>query len=106
MSDSETLDASTKKIRKVSRKKIAEPDTEDDFPSMFVELCRRTNLRVSFFLFIIGVFILSDVFMENVLTPWGGVDIDCPNTKGSMIQLICIVLSYIVIDLLVQGGLL
>ena len=97
MSDSETLvDDNTKKSEK-------EPD--NDFPSICVELTKKVNFKVAFFMFMLGLFIFSDVFMNNFLSESlheGGV----PNSTGTLVQLTIFVLSYIVIDLLVQGEIL
>lgn len=80
-------------------------DKGDDFPSMFNDLFRKLPLKVAFFLFILGVFIFSDVFIENVLMPFGedNVDINCPTTKGTVTQLLFLCTGYMILDLLVKG---
>ena len=96
MSDSESLDSNTQNTDSV-------PD--NDFPGMGVDLIKKINFKVAFFLFLLGVFLFSDVFMNNCLSDSlheGGVI----NTKGTLTQLIIFALSYIVIDLLVQGDIL
>ena len=80
-------------------------ESHDDFPSMSVDLFRRINFKTAIFLFITGIFIFSDIFIENVL-PKKYINADCADTIGTTIQLTMLVLAYLVIDLIVQGGLL
>jgi hypothetical protein len=76
----------------------------DDFPSMTTDLVRRVNWKVALLLFVIGVLIFSDVFIDLFLVSMKDtVEGDCPTSKGTVIQLTCLVLSYVIIDLLVQG---
>jgi hypothetical protein len=106
MTDSETLlpdDCQTFKSQKI------EKETTDDFPSMFVDIFKKVNFKIAFFLFVIGIFIFSDIFIENIIKPWSidSVDgSDVPTSKGVFIQLIFLTLGYIGLDLLVQGGVL
>jgi hypothetical protein len=106
MSDSETLlpdDQQTFSSQKI------EEETTDDFPSMFVDIFKKVNFKIAFFLFVIGIFIFSDIFIENIIKPWSidSVDgSDVPTSKGVFIQLIFLTLGYIGLDLLVQGGVL
>lgn len=80
-------------------------DSANDFPSMGVDLLKRINFKVGFFLMILGMFLFSDLFVETVLSEHQRSG-DMPNTIGTTIQLIIFILAYIVIDLLVQGGIL
>ena len=97
MSDSETLD------NKKPKKEIKSESKDEDFPSIGVNLIKRVNYKIAIFLFFIGIFIFSDMFIENFL-PKNAVDGNCANTQGTMIQLMAFVISYIIIDLLAQGG--
>ncbi len=81
------------------------PGGENDFPSMGVDLVKRVNFKVAFFLLLMGMFLFSDLFVENILSSKHRLA-DTPNTLGTTIQLVVFVLAYIVIDLLVQGGIL
>ena len=92
MSDTETLD-----FKKV------EPTQNEDFPSIGIDLIKKINFKIAIFLFFIGLFIFSDVFIENFL-PNNTIDGYSADSKGTMIQLLVLVLLYIAIDLLVQGG--
>ena len=94
-SDTETL-GDPKKIKSKS------PSNEEDFPSMGVNLIKKINFKVSIFLFFIGIFIFSDIFIENIL-PKNTIDGFCTNTQGTMIQLLSFVIAYIILDLMVQG---
>jgi len=95
MSDTETL------CNKLTTKKITYSN-DDDFPSMGVNAVKKINFKVAIFLFLIGIFIFSDIFIENFL-PKNTIDGYSANTHGTMIQLTVFVISYIVLDLLVQG---
>jgi hypothetical protein len=105
MTDTETL---TDVISDKKPVKATEPDeTNSDFPSMGVDLIKRINVKIAVFLLIIGLFVFSDIFIEKFLASPNFQDgTGCTNTTGTSVQLIILVLSYIVIDLLSQGGIL
>lgn len=77
----------------------------DDFPSMLVNLLTSINIKIAIFIFIIGMIIFSDMFVLNVLSSFKDAvnNIQTPTTNGTVIQLICLTIGYICIDLLVQG---
>jgi hypothetical protein len=97
MNDTETLsvEKKTNVIPSVSK--------DEDFPSMGINLIKKINYKISIFLFFLGIIIFSDFFIENFL-PKNAVDGNCANTQGTMIQLMAFVISYIIIDLFAQGG--
>lgn len=99
MSDTETL------TNDISDEPKNAPDipNQGDFPSMGMDLLKRVNVKISLFLLLIGFFIFSDVFI-NKLLPTNYHEMGCPTNQGTMLQLTLLVLSYICIDLLVQGG--
>lgn len=98
--------ASKSRGRRRNKKRRQRNDDDDDFPNMFVDLFRCINFKVAIFLFIFGVFIFSDLFVENVISRFSGsVEGDCPTTKGTVMQLTILTMAYLVIDLIVQGGL-
>jgi hypothetical protein len=103
MSDTETLtDVKCKSA-------IDNSDTvvnDSDFPSMGVDLIKRVNIKIAFFLLMIGLFIFSDIFIEKFLYASYQDGTGTPNTTGTSVQLIMLVLCYIVLDLLSQGGVL
>jgi hypothetical protein len=97
MSDTETLLDNAKNSDKYTGEK-------SDFPSMGIDLLKRVNIKVAFFLMLIGLFLFSDVFIEKVLPASYQDGANCPNSMGTMMQLLLLVLAYLVIDLLNQGG--
>lgn len=75
----------------------------DDLGGMFSDLFGRINFKIAMFLMIFGIFIFSDLFIENVLSRIKDTtSADTTTTKGTMIQLLIIVMFYLVLDLLVQ----
>jgi hypothetical protein len=81
------------------------PEKNSDFPSIVVDLIKKINFKTAIFLFIIGIFIFSDTFIENVL-PSKFVYAGCTNSKGTVIQMLLLVFSYIFIDLMVSNKML
>ena len=76
---------------------------KSDFMKITGNLLSTINYKVAFLLFIIGIIIFSDVFIETVLSGFGGsVNGDCTTTKGTMLQLLFMVIGYIILDLIVQ----
>jgi hypothetical protein len=98
MADTETLTSDVLDKHKQTSNKQA----QGDFPSMCMDLLKMVNVKISIFLLIIGFFIFSDVFI-NKLLPTNYHEMGCPTNQGTILQLILFVLSYICIDLLVQG---
>jgi hypothetical protein len=82
-----------------------EDECNDDFPSMFVKLFTHINIKVAIFIFILGLFLFSDIFTRSVLKIFNGSvnQLGTPTSHGTIIQLSFLVLGYILIDLLVQG---
>jgi hypothetical protein len=78
---------------------------DDDFPSMFVKLLSHINIKIAIFIFILGLFLFSDIFIRNILSTINGAvnDLGYPTTNGTIIQLLFLVIGYLLIDLLVQG---
>jgi hypothetical protein len=80
---------------------------KDDFSTMLIDLFKKVNLKIAIFLFLLGIFIFSDIFIEMILSQFSGsVEGSETTTKGTIIQLIFISVSYIILDLLVQGEIL
>lgn len=100
MDDYETF---VKRSKKRSKKKCSR--NREDFISMFSDLFNSINYKVAILLFIIGLFIFSDIFIEVFLVGVSGaLNGDETTTKGTMLQLTLLTLGYIVADLLVSGG--
>lgn len=98
MGDTETFKSGSRR-----RQRFRSTD-KDDFPSMFTDLFAGIQFKVAFFLFLVMIFVFSDVYVDLVLTNIdGAVYGDMPTTKGSVIQITFVTICYIIIDLLVQG---
>lgn len=80
-------------------------DNRDDFPSMFMQLFGHINFKLAAFIFLMGLFIFSDVFVKNILAGFpDAVNLmNFPTTYGTIIQLLFLVIAYLILDLLVQG---
>ena len=107
MADFECYKKGSAKKKAKPKKVVTEEDDspKDDFPSMFGELFSNINWKIAFILFIIGILIFSDVFIELFLIRVSGaVEGDRPTTKGTIIQLAFYSLSYVMTDLLVSGN--
>lgn len=111
----ETLDGPSQTSRnkgKNSPKKEPFYDDEkninrDDFSSMLIDLLKRINFKIAIFLFLVGIFIFSDLFIEMILSKFSGaVEGNETTTKGTILQLLFMSISYIMLDLLVQGDIL
>ena len=81
------------------------PEKNSDFPSIGIDLIKKINFKTAIFLFIIGIFIFSDTFIENIL-PSKFVYAGCTNSKGTVAQMLLLVFAYIVIDLMVSSKIL
>lgn len=80
---------------------------DSDFISMFSDLFNGINYKVAILIFILGIIIFSDSFIECFLVGFSNsVDGDIPTTKGTIIQLILLTLGYIIIDLMVSSEIL
>ena len=102
MSDTETLTPVSEKSSKIQKK-----EAKSDFPSMCIDLCKKINFKTAIFLFIVGTIIFSDVFIENCLTKSEYTDgAGMPTSQGTFIQMLTLILTFLMIDLLVQGKIL
>lgn len=99
---------------KLSNEEDYEEDTDDsskqkkgkksDFVNMGSKVLCSINFKIAIFLFFIGMLIFSDLFIDSFLSKIdGSVYGECTTTKGTMIQLLIFVISYLIIDLLVKG---
>jgi hypothetical protein len=79
--------------------------SRDDLMAAFSDLFNSINYKVALFLFILGIFIFSDLFVDGVLMSFrDAVYTDVPTTKGTTIQLMFLTIGYVLIDLLVTGN--
>ena len=104
MSDSETLTEDTDVLN--CKTNTNNKSTDSDFPSMGVDLLKKINFKVAFFMFLIGLFIFSDIFIEKCLPKSSLDSTNSTNSYGTVVQMTILVLAYIVIDLLSQSGVL
>lgn len=74
----------------------------DDITSVF-GILGLNNFKVSVFLFLIFIVLNCDVFVDKVM-PKGYTDGRHPTTKGIVLQGVLIVLGYMIINVLVSGG--
>ena len=96
-------DSSSRNYKKEYKQGYKKYD-RSDFISMFSDLFNTINYKVAIFLFILGILIFSDSFVDLfLLTINGAVDCDMPTTKGTTIQLTALTLGYVIIDLMVSG---
>jgi hypothetical protein len=84
---------------------VKQEQNDGDFPSMGVDLIKRINFKVAFFIFILGLFIFSDIFIEILPTSYQD-GTNCTNSYGTVVQMVILVILYIIIDLLNQSGIL
>lgn len=80
------------------------PEKGHDIGSLVAEITRHVNIKVAAFIFFFGMFIFSDVFVGFM--PADASEVGSPNLKGTTIQLGVLCLFYLVIDMLVQMGIL
>lgn len=76
-----------------------------DFVSVGGNIISNINLKVAFFIFLLGMVIFSDIFI-TILGKFSSANVDgsCTTTQGTFIQLLLLVIGYIILDLLVSGG--
>jgi hypothetical protein len=99
---SKTSNRSTKKFNVIKNK--GKKNDKSDFITIFSDLFNNINYKVAILLFILGIFIFSDSFIETFLTGFkDSVEGDSPTTKGTMLQLIFLTLGYVMLDLMVSG---
>lgn len=84
-------------------KKKKKKSKKTDLMKMTGNLLSNINYKVAFLLFVVSMILFSDVFIEGVLSGFSGaVDGDCTTTKGTMLQLLFMVIAYIILDLIVK----
>ena len=84
-------------------KSYAAKDKRGDLMSVSWDFLSKINFKIGAFIFIIGIFVLSNTFVETILSRISGaVTDDLPTTKGTIIQMTFVVLAYLIIDMLAQ----
>ena len=74
-----------------------------DFMQMSGNMLSNINIKMSFILFFLGMIIFSDLFIDGFLNKFdGAVHGECTTTKGTIIQLLFLVIGYIIMDLVTK----
>lgn len=78
---------------------------KSDFMKMGGSVIKSINIKMAFFLFILGMLLFSDLFISSVLSKFNdSVQGECTTTKGTFIQLLFLCLGYIILDLITKAG--
>ncbi len=94
--DEDTADDEIEETPKKKSKKT-------DLMKMSGNLLSAINYKVAFLLFVISMIIFSDVFINTVLSEFKDtIEGECTTTKGTMLQLMFMIIVYIVLDLVVK----
>jgi len=84
---------------------LVKDSKKSDFVKVGGNILTSINYKITLFLFVLGLIIFSDVFIDNVLSKFDdAVSGECTTTRGTLLQLTMLCLGYIIIDLLVQSG--
>ena len=76
---------------------------KSDFMTAGSSLITSINYKVVVLLFFISLIIFSDLFVESILTPIPDMVIAGQvTTKGTLIQIVCLIVGYIASDLAVK----
>jgi hypothetical protein len=79
--------------------------SKDDFISMFQELFNAINFKGAIVIFILGLFLFSDIFVNNFLSgiPGSVDETENTTTSGTVIQLTFLTIGFLIFDLLIKG---
>lgn len=98
MSTFETIDFVDEEEEEKTRK-------TDDLSSAFVGLFSTLNLKMMLFLFLIYIFVSSDIFIEKILGRIdGATNLRESTIKGTFIQGFVVVFLYMILDLVTKVG--
>jgi hypothetical protein len=93
---SETLDGEVNTKQKDTKNK-------DDLICVGKQLLDLVNVKMCLFLFMLGIILFSDVFINTILINFSdSVDGECTTTKGTIIQLMLLIVGYVIIDILIK----
>lgn len=77
---------------------------QNSFPVMLTKMFTHINWRIGLFIFVLGIFVFSDVFIELFLSGVpGATSLGNATTKGTIIQMVIITIAYLLVDVLVQS---
>ena len=83
---------------------VGSSKSPDDFMGIFADFFVSVNYKLIFLLFIIYLFLHSDMFVDKVLTKVNGaVNHRAPTNKGTFITGLLLVLFYMVFDMLIKS---
>lgn len=75
----------------------------DDFMSILLGVVALSNLKLAFFIFIIFLFVTSDIFTEHVLHKFSD-NVYNDQVKCTMIQATVLVLLFLTFDVFIKAG--
>jgi hypothetical protein len=77
---------------------------KSDLMKITTDVATSINYKLAFFMFIVGMLLFSDIFIDSVLSKFSDAVVDeCPTTKGTIIQLLIFSVVLIVLDLLIRS---
>ena len=80
-----------------------ENENKSDFVALSGNILSNINYKLGIFIFIIGIFLYSDLFVDSILNSFpGAVDSNYPTSYGTIVQLTIYTLILIVLDLLIK----
>jgi hypothetical protein len=83
---------------------VGSSKSPDDFMGIFADFFVSINYKLIFLLFIIYLFLHSDMFVDKVLSKVkGAVDHRSPTNKGTFITGLVLVIFYMIFDMLIQS---
>jgi hypothetical protein len=93
-------------VKKSTKKEGLHANRPDDIGTCVMDTCKKINIKGAGFLFIIFMLITSTTFIDGCLSKYNGcVEGVTPSMRGNVIQGICLVIAFIVIDILIQNEL-
>lgn len=91
---------------------VSEAIQSEDAPNAFEDVFEgmKFNFKKYVVIFLLVIFILTDIFAETVLVHVGGVETVgtrvIPNTTGTIVQVLCIFAVFFIVDFISSKGVL
>lgn len=80
---------------------VQEPKKCSDLIEVGGNILSNINFKVGLFLFFIAILIFSDLFVQAVIAPLGGTDVNgATTTQGTVTQLAILTVAYLLVDVL------
>lgn len=103
--DSTKITIGSSRKKSISKKKKEKVNKQDNFITMGVEGAKELPWKSYLMLCIIILVVLCDVFTDRVLTGFSdAVDGTEPTSKGTVIQMLFIVIIYAIVDFMTKTG--